>query len=1279
MEQKINGVNHINNIHWGDKPYGTKQPIDKLRNLINYACSEIDLTRSLKRLSNSLYDVGGIMARPIGLVGKNYAFIQNTLDRNIGNGRFQYDGYATPIGMLADPNLNNKNTPWFIDDENKNKYDNYLNYINETYFGGRMSYPNFNSIEDKAKYFSFRDLLLDNNKVGVVRNYNIIDSILASRLLPNGVQTNNNTFLDSKLGIINNFFLNATLNNAQLYYNAYGTYLKPTFGFSNNASILNSITQGSYNEFGLLGDKGMVNGGLLMKNGGVMPQKELTANLLAYTPIDTYYDGDKHNHLNTSKHNEIYGDVATMRPSEALMNSSSLLTQNFIKKSMLGYDLLDNNDNIPDFNHVNLSVLKLSPKKYKVTLDPTSSNDYFAISPTDIKLNSDRNRYSITNLKDYSVKSIYAEAVRHYSQALNKDVYQVPTNQINNRSFNDGIATSQYTSIGSISDYFVVNDLISYTNKQFEKGEYDTLIARFHTDSVSQSDLISSAVSAQYGMSYGRNLLRKDHEKTKNDEKYNGYDNPYCRVWTYHYQYSKIQDLIRPLGGENGIDLDKTIIADFQNNRIRLEKYGVKSGENKLLKIAPTQKNDIKRCMFSIENLAWKNQRNTSNSTYGQVGPFGGRIMWFPPYNLKFNENVAVNWNPTQFIGRGESIYTYTNTERSGTLSFKLLIDHPSILNHPSMQQRTGASVNVIPDSVDDVNSAEQSILRFFAGCEVLQPRKTPNMANKNNHIPKEVKTTPVNVPTSKSQKITFFVYYPDDYSGVDDVHKNSIVSAIDYLINGIGCQLKGEPEKNTNIGTSVSDTYTFGDKKNVHGGYEMGNGPISKLLSKTTHSFEEKNSGTTICVNKCLNKNKTFNNWGYRVDNGLKDEVFRNKDNYFDITDFKLNSEINENVLKTYKQTYEGDLYSLAEVYCALIPNAINHIPNVNKTKVNILSKLFNDFEVTEIIGVGNASSHGYTNKNEMLGKQRAKTVIQWLNGINPKQFNLNKGKIIRTNIGGKLGPTSSVSDLEAKIWRSAKIVISFGTANLSALQEKSNNRQNYGDGSTSSKGQNNADLSAVNNNLSDSTNQANKAIKEAKNAVNSDKLNEDNDNNFALEYKFFKEISKTDSFLHNKIVDKIKYFDPAYHSITPEGFNARLTFLHQCTRQGNTLSASDLSMSRTASNLSFGAPPVCVLRIGDFYHTKIIIDSLQITYDDASWDLNDEGIGVMPMMADISIGFKFLGGSDLSGPIARLQNAVSFNYYANTSVYDNRSDIVEYKDGQIIKFNNQDTNDNI
>jgi len=172
--------------------------------------------------------------------------------------------------------------------------------------------------------------------------------------------------------------------------------------------------------------------------------------------------------------------------------------------------------------------------------------------------------------------------------------------------------------------------------------------------------------------------------------------------------------------------------------------------------------------------------------------------------------------------------------------------------------------------------------------------------------------------------------------------------------------------------------------------------------------------------------------------------------------------------------------------------------------------------------------------------------------------------------------------------------------------------------------------------------------------------------------ESKFFRMLEKEEPFLHHKISDKIKFFDPAFHSISPEGFNARLTFLHQCTRQGPTVGASDnYTSDNTANNLSFGRPPVCILRIGDFYYTKIIIQNITINFDPMMWDLNAEGIGVMPMIADITLAFSFIGGSSLAGHIARLQNAVSFNYYANTEVYDNRSELAEYdENGNMTKF---------
>jgi hypothetical protein len=163
-----------------------------------------------------------------------------------------------------------------------------------------------------------------------------------------------------------------------------------------------------------------------------------------------------------------------------------------------------------------------------------------------------------------------------------------------------------------------------------------------------------------------------------------------------------------------------------------------------------------------------------------------------------------------------------------------------------------------------------------------------------------------------------------------------------------------------------------------------------------------------------------------------------------------------------------------------------------------------------------------------------------------------------------------------------------------------------------------------------------------------------------FYSECDYFEKLSQDDPIVYSEIKQKIKYFQPSFHSTTPEGFNSRLNFLQQCMRQGPTKDPSKDGKSKTPENLAFGRPPVCILRLGDFYYTRIIIDSISFSYDPLVWDLNPEGIGVQPMICTVDMSFNFIGGSSLNGPISKLQNAVSFNYYANTEIYDRRSDTI-------------------
>jgi len=76
--------------------------------------------------------------------------------------------------------------------------------------------------------------------------------------------------------------------------------------------------------------------------------------------------------------------------------------------------------------------------------------------------------------------------------------------------------------------------------------------------------------------------------------------------------------------------------------------------------------------------------------------------------------------------------------------------------------------------------------------------------------------------------------------------------------------------------------------------------------------------------------------------------------------------------------------------------------------------------------------------------------------------------------------------------------------------------------------------------------------------------------------------------------------------------------------------------------------------LRVGDFFYTKVVIESVTIDYADTTWDMNPEGFGMQPMMANITLQMKIIGGQSLKGPIDALQNAVTFNYYANSTFTD-------------------------
>lgn len=1065
-----------------------------------------------------------------------------------------------------------------------------------------------------------------------------------------------------------------------------------------------------------------------------------------------------------------------------------------------------------------------------------------------------------TFYKKEDVPSVFF--VNPYEDSLNFDEKWIPSvdfgdTQVNNRtvvyseahdgtsdniwvdaSDSDGTAHGTYVSFNRDPDGFLPTcDLLKKTNENFNKGRYNTLVARFYTNtefSRSLNDPTQTAVSSIYGMSHGRNLRKLNPTYSQ------GYKNPYCRVWTYHHEYRKIEDLIRPFGDEltdhekhgyssNGTPSFRTSKNSFygfeDDGDVRLNKLGVLNYDNGMVRIAPTAKisdyfnNSVdngrgenaayspKKCMFSIENLAWKDVNNVKGQfdAYGlsaeQKGPLGGRIMWFPPYNLSFSEQVSVDWNGNKFIGRGERLFTYTNTERKGNLSFTMLIDHPGIIDYWNRPSENTGGLNAngtvggynggrIKDGVDDLNSDEQTLLRFFAGCDILSvknqtyqfntptvvtPATDPDEENQQPITPSE--NQDATEPPSNG-RIVCFLYYPNNYSGVDDAPtKSGVVNAVDYLMNGVGTQ-----RGTTSLTETASDFSVMTNVRPSYGGYEVRsvNNGISATVSNvkwanakgmidTTTGNEYfglssgskittkyASSGPTYYLTKIVGSlaqkkdqmtqsmvNRRGKNgagecyfsrrWWYRVDDEWANDLLNYADSYIDAKATGLNGSKGYEQVKPYLSSFIDDydesvnttLVSFADFYVACMGDIVSggtvsgHYNSDNVTTIREIKNNPDKYTITSIKFQGHASKQGWLDQNKKLANNRRNTFHNWL-----------KAKGFRTDVNYTdlsehiEDPNKSNVDygsnntLRTKIWRSACVIIDYALAGNDVAQDSQATKDvdkvsipNGIDTTTTTSWRQESDIVADNgmkmsmvqqsvadtkfDSLKEKLEAQNKSIYERTMSDLNDQFNlsmksfngeEGTDTNpngngyntstvkrYDNEGEFFKEVGRSDNFLRHLISEKVKYFDPAFHSISPEGFNARLTFLHQCTRQGSTVNSSAMD-STTAYNLAFGRPPVCVLRIGDFYYTKIIIESLTIKYDsNPQWDLNPEGIGVMPMYADIDMSFYFLGGSDLGGPIARLQNAVSFNYYANAGVYDNRAEAVEYDEngnGREVKF---------
>lgn len=674
----------------------------------------------------------------------------------------------------------------------------------------------------------------------------------------------------------------------------------------------------------------------------------------------------------------------------------------------------------------------------------------------------------------------------------------------------------------------------------------------------------------------------------------------YCRVFTKDTPYYTYADLQKT----NGITtsgrrfsssvLDNTFNLNISPTRNPGSTNIIADGPNGLGGYA-------KKYMFSIENLAWRTS-SKQGFTYDELpvcekGPNGGRVMWFPPYDLKFNDSSNANWTSTSFLGRPEPIYTYKDTNRTGTLSWKIIVDHPSVMNLIVDKQLKGVNKERVNSIIDS----------FFAGCVKYDIYE---LAKKFNTVPSK------------------------DLYTYQQILSNPNISNEDVYT------VSQEIQKNVSVGTATT--------------------PVT--------STPQTNNDNNVDLNS------KYGNFGFYFDNDIPGPSNRTSTN--------PNS--------TYKSDYDNYTYGMnQDQYVAISQNIFNsgstnlnvkeffqnividNFDYINKNFIEDAYKILSEKTGTIKISLRAAAS-APANKtyNVALSKRRANSVIEYfkttklgefvnktLTFSNPDTVGEDETAIPKSSTGTFGAPINCTQDIKDK---SGKVTHDSQWYSVAAMACR---RVVMTDILVTSIDKPVEDV-IIEDTLPVPPDKKPETKKPEPVVTVQQKL-KDGIGKLILrrllsECDYFDVIKEEVPMVYDSIQQKIKYFNPAFHSMTPEGLNARLTFLNQCVRPGETIpviGTDGKPKQNDAQNTSFGAPPVLILRIGDFYNTKIIPRNLSFSYEPLVLDLNPEGIGIQPMIANVTLSFDLIGGMGLEKPVEELQNALSFNYYANTEIYDERA----------------------
>jgi len=715
----------------------------------------------------------------------------------------------------------------------------------------------------------------------------------------------------------------------------------------------------------------------------------------------------------------------------------------------------------------------------------------------------------------------------------------------------------------------------------------------------------------------------------------------FCRTWTKNRPYLKYNDTMKK--GSNIRKYPGSVISDPWNLNIAPISDGKKDfrtstniGEN--YKYGPDRDGKTfyaKKYMFSIENLAWKTSNREgfmlADLPVAERGPNGGRVMWFPPYDLKVTENNSARWESNSFLGRPEPIYTYQNTERSGTINFKIVVDHPSILN---LLTREYFDTFSTPEEIENFLNA------FFAGCQDIDfydlMRRHTTLTQDDAKLIDAYLNKGGEYDIIKNYKTTSQNIVTDNLStGTSNTGTSGTESLAVTELNFDNAEPTSNPSTTASSGyTSFYTTY-YGKKSTYTS--QLFSNLTTLLTSFTTNALRDKKNiwgtesplGASLSTDQVLKLNgyfdgmqSNYNQYNTKLST-LKTDI-TNKT----VQSIKVNISSSTSSIDTVDYNSRLSLrrsYSVVlDIFQKISANGTTYptikwvdsptgTSTITNTTYNLSEFGYDGVQGTiqiDTTNIGETYSGNASNTLDTDCRNRDFRQVTNLNIVSPISFFCRKSEVSFTY--QKTAPTTPTTTNPAQASR-LKIVEDGQTNTQSGVRKPPIDVMKR----------------IVMKTLSESY--------------------------------YFKKLNETDPFVFKSLAEKLKYFHPGFHSTTPEGLNSRLTFLQQCIRPGDTIPIKGLSddSDLPARNTTFGPPPICILRIGDFYHSKVVIRDVNISYDDGTWDLNPEGIGLQPMIANVQLQVNFIGGQGLEKPIERLQNALSSNFYANTEIYDERSQI--------------------